>query len=94
MSKLKLSSSTPAVRHRPVCTDDVVTPQKKVSFADPLEQPSSVSASPGHSFSFPSASSENVPFGKSLDYHSSSSPVIAQACLAVPSSGLFSLNSE
>ncbi len=88
VSKLRRSSSASAIRQRTVCTDDVITPPKKVSFADPLEQPPSVSVNPGHSFSFPSTSSANVPFGKSLDYHPSSSSCVSQICKPASSPGL------
>ncbi len=91
VSKLRRSSSASAIRQRSVGTDDVVrccTLQKKVSFADPLEQPPSVSVNPDHSFSFNSTSSTSVPFGKSLDYHPSSSSSVSQICEPATSSGL------
>ncbi len=67
--KSRRSSSASSSTQRRVCTQDVTPPQKRVTFSEPLEQPSITTSSSYCGFSLPFALSSGIPFGRSLDYH-------------------------
>ncbi len=89
VQKSRRSSSAVSSARRSVCTHDIAPPQKKVSFPEPLEQPPTSSVSHNHDFAFPSTLSSNVPFGRSLDYHFSSSPDLLFQSIATTTTGWY-----
>ena len=81
--KSRRSSSVASLTQRRVCTQDVTPPQKRVTFSEPLEQPSVTTFSSYCGISLPSALSSGILFGRSLDYHF---PSVSDSTLSMLSS--------